>query len=206
MARSKRIQYLAELSKGYERVLDIGTDHGFVLEIAFKNHWIKSAIATDLREKPLNQARKNLRDYPVEYVISDGFEKVHQNFDLAIIAGMGAYLISDILDHAPKGNQIYLLQANEKIEVLRSYLMNHGFSIIDEYITYDKFFYVILKVQRGQMSLSEEDIYLGPKLKEKSEAFPYYAKKASQIAKILPKTDENRRETLEKMLKIYKNI
>ena len=104
MARSKRIQYIAELSKGYNRVLDIGTDHGFVLEIAFDNHWIKSAIATDLREKPLNQAKKHLKDYPVEYVISDGFEKVTQDFDLAIIAGMGSYLICDILDKAPVGD------------------------------------------------------------------------------------------------------
>jgi len=125
---------------------------------------------------------------------------------LAIIVGMGAYLISDILDNAPLGNQIYFLQANEKIEVLRAYLVDHGFSIMDEYIMYDKFYYVILKVQRGQMVLSEEDLYLGPKLKEKPEALPYYMKKISQIAKILPKTDENRRETLEKMLKIYKNI
>ena len=206
MARSKRIQYLAELSKGYETVLDIGTDHGFVLEIAFENNWIKSAIASDLREKPLNQAKKHLSKYPVEYVISNGFENIKQNFDLAIIAGMGAYLISDILDHAPKGNQIYLLQANDKIEILRTYLMNHGFSIIDEYLTYDKFYYVILKVQRGEMTLSEEDLYLGPKLKYKKESIPYYAKKASQITKILNKTDEKRREVLEKVLKIYKNI
>jgi tRNA (adenine22-N1)-methyltransferase len=206
MARSKRIQYLAELSKGFDKVLDIGTDHGFVLEIAFENHWIKSAIASDLRKKPLNQAREHLREYPVDYVISDGFENIKQDFDLAIIAGMGAYLITDILNHAPLGNQTYLLQANEKIEILRDYLVTHGFMIIDEYITFDKFFYVILKVKRGQMVLSDEDLYLGPKLKHKSEALPYYEKKASQIVKILPKTDKNRQETLEKMLKIYKNI
>ena len=56
------------------------------------------------------------------------------------------------------------------------------------------------------MILSEEDLYLGPKLKYKPESIPYYAKKASQIAKIMPKTDENRRDILDKMLKIYKNI
>lgn len=36
MARNKRIKYLAELTKGYDRVLDIGTDHGLVLLEAFK--------------------------------------------------------------------------------------------------------------------------------------------------------------------------
>lgn len=205
MARSKRIKYLANLTIGFDRVLDIGTDHGFVLAQAFENKLIKSAIASDLREKPLNQAKKTLKDYPVEYVISDGFQQIKSDFDLAIIAGMGAYLITDIMDHAPQGKQTYLLQANDKIEILREYLMNKGFKIIDEYVIEDKFFYVILKVIRGDMVLYDEDIYLGPVLKQKPEALPYYAKKARQIEKILPHADENRQEILKKMLKIYKN-
>ncbi len=206
MARSKRIEYLAKLTTGYDKVLDIGTDHGFVLALALEHKLIKSGIASDLREKPLNQARKNLKGYPVEYVISDGFKEIKSDFDLAIIAGMGAYLITEIMDHAPKGKETYLLQANDKIEILREYLMNQGFKIIDEYIVEDKFFYVILKVIRGDMSLLDEDIYLGPILKHKVEALPYYAKKARQIEKILPKADKIRQETLKKMLKIYKNI
>lgn len=205
MARSKRIEYLANLTSGYDKVLDIGTDHGLVLAFALENKLIKSGIASDLREKPLNQARKNLKDFPVEYVISDGFKQIKSNFDLAIVAGMGAYLITEIMDYAPQGNQTYLLQANDKIEILREYLMNHGFKIIDEYIIYDKFFYVIMKVIRGDMVLLDEDIYLGPILKNKVEALSYYAKKAKQIEKILPKADEKRQETLKIMLKIYKN-
>jgi len=205
MARSKRIEYLAVLTRGYDKVLDIGTDHGLVLAIALENKWIKSGIASDLREKPLNQARKNLKGFSVEYVISDGFKEIKSDFDLAIIAGMGAFLITEIMDHAPEGNQTYLLQANDKIEVLREYLMEHGYKIIDEYIVEDKFYYVILKVVRGGMSLLDEDIYLGPILKHKAEALPYYEKKVRQIEKILPHADQNRQEILKKMLKIYKN-
>lgn len=206
MARSKRILFLSELTQGYNKVLDIGTDHGLVLSSAFEKGYIKSAIANDLREKPLNQAKKNLKNYPVTYVISDGFLSIKEDFDLAVISGMGAYLICDILDHAPKGDQVFLLQANDKIEILRIYLMDHGFSIIDEYILEDKFYYVVLKVKRGEMILDDEDIYLGPILKHKSEALPYYMRKAKQIEKILPHTDEKRQETLKKMLKIYKNV
>ncbi|MBU1094669.1 MAG: tRNA (adenine(22)-N(1))-methyltransferase TrmK [Firmicutes bacterium] len=205
MARSKRIEYLANLTKGFDRVLDIGTDHGFVLAHAFEHNLIKSAIASDLREKPLNQAKTNLKGYPVEYIIANGFKGIQRDFDLAIIAGMGAYLITEIMNDAPQGNQTYLLQANDKIEILREYLINHEFKIVDEYVVLDKFFYVILKVVRGKMNLLDEDIYLGPILKNKSEALPYYAKKAKQIEKILPHADEKRQEILKKMLKIYKN-
>ncbi|MFH2116921.1 MAG: class I SAM-dependent methyltransferase [Bacillota bacterium] len=206
MAKSKRISFLAKLTQGYDKVLDIGTDHGLVLSSAFEKGYIKTAIASDLRDKPLNQAKRNLKNYPVTYVISDGFLSIKEDFDLAIIAGMGAYLIADILDHAPLGNHIYLLQANEKIEILREYLMNHEFSIVDEYLLLDRFYYVILKVVRGKMVLDDEDIYLGPILKHKPEALPYYMRKARQLEKILPHADVKRQETLKKMLKIYKNV
>ena len=206
MARNKRISFLAELTKGYDRVLDIGTDHGLVLLKAFEKGYIKEAIATDLREKPLKQAEKNLKNYPVTYILSDGFLAVKNPFDLAIIAGMGAYLIADIMNQAPKGNHVYILQANDKIEILREYLGSHGFKIIDEYLVHDRFFYVILKVTRGVMLLNEEDLYLGPILKNKPEALEYYARKAHQIEKILPSADSERQIELEKMLKIFKNL
>jgi len=206
MARNKRISFLAELTKGYDRVLDIGTDHGLVLQKAFEKGYIKEAIATDLREKPLQQAERNLKNYPTTYILSDGFLAVKAPFDLAIIAGMGAYLISDIMAHAPEGNQTYILQANEKIEILRDYLMNHGFKIIDEFVVHDRFYYVILKVVRGVMVLVEEDFYLGPILKNKPESIDYYARKVHQIEKILAGADPERQIELGKMLKIYKNL
>jgi tRNA (adenine22-N1)-methyltransferase len=206
MARNKRISFLSELTKGYDVVLDIGTDHGFVLEKAFQKGYIKAAIASDLREKPLKQAERNLKNFPVKYVLSDGFLAIDQPFDLAVIAGMGAYLIAEIMEHAPKVNETYILQANDKVEVLRDYLMNHGFKIVDEYVVLDKFFYIVLKVTRGIMELTVEDLFLGPILKYKPEAMEYYQRKAHQIEKIMITADHERQLELEKLLKIYKNL
>lgn len=202
MARNKRIKFISELTKGYDRVLDIGTDHGLVLLEAFKKGYIKSAIASDLREEPLNQARKNLKQYPVEFILSDGFKNIKSDFDLGIISGMGAYLIKDILKNAPK-DKTYILQANEKNEILRAFLEEDGFEIIDEYIVQDKFFYVMMVVRKGHMQLFEDDLYLGPKLKHKQEAKPYYEHKIKQYKKILPKADESRKQVLAHLIKIY---
>jgi tRNA A22 N-methylase len=45
-----------------------------------------------------------------------------------MIAGMGSFLIAQILEKAPKDEHItYILQANDKVEYLRKYLMTHGF-------------------------------------------------------------------------------
>ena len=157
MARNKRIRFLSECTIGYDQVLDIGTDHGLVLLEAFKKGYIKSAIASDLREEPLNSAKRNLKGYPVEFVVSDGFEQVKSDFDLAIIAGMGAYLIKDILKGAPK-DKTYILQANDNHDILRAYLADHGFEIIDEHIIFDKFYYIIMIVKQGSMTLLEKDL------------------------------------------------
>lgn len=205
MARNKRISFLAEQTKGYQTVLDIGTDHGLVLLKAFKKRYIKEAIASDLREKPLGQAKQNLKGYPVTYILSDGFKSVKKPFDLAIIAGMGAYLISDILKNAPFGKQTYLIQANDNLEVLRQFLCDNEFKIIDEYLIEDKFDYIVLKICRGKMNLLEQDLYLGPVLKHRLEAIKYYQKKAQQIKKIMTKADSERYEILEKVYNIYKN-
>jgi tRNA (adenine22-N1)-methyltransferase len=206
MARSKRILFLAELTKGYHTVLDIGTDHGFVLEKAFEKGYIQKGIASDLREQPLKTAKNNLKNYPVTFVISDGFLAIKDDFDLAILAGMGAHLIKEIMNFAPKSDVTYILQPNDKPDVLRAYLMNHGFMIIDEYLVKDKFFYVILKVKRGQSTLSVEDILLGPVLRHKPESRQLYDHKLKQIDKIYENADEKRREELDAMRQIYKNI
>ena len=58
----------------------------------------------------------------------------------------------------------------------------------------------------GDMMLSEEDLILGPKLKFKPEAKPYYHKKAMQIKKILNQVDEKRKTELINRIKIYEDM
>ena len=203
MARSKRITFLSELLKGYDTVLDIGSDHGYVLLEALQKGYIKHGIASDLRHEPLLQAKKNLIGYDVKTIQSDGFLNIFESFDCAIIAGMGAYLIASILDHAPKADVTYLLQANDKPEVIRKYLMDHGFMIVDEYVVIDRFSYVIIKATRGLMTCSQEDLILGPKLKLKSEAKTYYEKKVKMLSKLLDQVDEKRYKEIKDLIHIY---
>ncbi|MCK9235540.1 MAG: class I SAM-dependent methyltransferase [Acholeplasmataceae bacterium] len=203
MVKNNRIQTLAELTKGYHTVLDIGTDHGLVLLEAFKKNFIQTAIASDIREKPLNQARRNLEGYPVSFVLSDGFLQINQPFDLAIISGMGARLIRKILTHAPK-DKTFVLQANDKHEELRRFLNDHHFEIIDERVIFDQFYYVIIIVKYGKMDLTETDLYLGPILRTKPEAKSYYEFKRRQYETILPKVSGTRKKQIEKIINFFK--
>ncbi len=206
MARSKRINLLASLTKGYDTVLDIGTDHGLVLKKAFDQGFIKKAIAADIKESPLLAAKKNLAGYNVDFVLSDGFNNIKQSFDLAIIAGMGAYTIEDIMSHAPLHDAYFVLQANDRHAYLRTYLTTHGYMITDEYIVFDGFYYVIIVFKKGHMTCSDKDAYLGPILQHKNEAKPYYEYKLKTLINIIDHVDAVKKKTLNTKIEYLKSV
>ncbi len=189
MANKKRLSFLSKLLDGYEVALDIGTDHGFVLKEAIDLKYIKKGIASDIGEDPLNQAKKNLSGYPIDFIQSNGFDNIDMPYDIVVIAGMGVYTIMDILNRK-HDQKTYLLQANDKYEILRQYLQDNHLKIVDEYIVHDKFYYIIMKVIPGEMNLSEEDMYVGPFLKKKSEATPYYLYQIEKLEDICNVADK----------------
>ncbi|CCP88136.1 class I SAM-dependent methyltransferase [Candidatus Phytoplasma solani] len=142
----KRIPFIASLTKGYNTVLDIGTDHGLVLKKAFQKGYIQKAIASDLRSKPLLQSQKNLQNYPVTFYLSDGFAKIDQDFDLALICGLGTHTIIKILEQAPNKSKHFVLGAQSKQKYLKQWLSENHFTTLAEYYLFDKFFYSFLKI------------------------------------------------------------
>jgi tRNA (adenine22-N1)-methyltransferase len=206
MARSERIRFLASLLKGFETVLDVGSDHGLVLKEAILTHGVTHGIASDIRKQPLMQAQKNLKGLPVTFVLSDGFKAIKDPFDCAVIAGMGAYLMTEIMQEAPLKEAVtYLLQANEKIDVLRRYLSQNGFRITDEHVIFDGRYYVILVVKRGTSLLTEEDIILGPILKAKASSIPYYQFRSKVLKKIMATADEETKTRLTSIFTLFQD-
>lgn len=103
----KRILFIASLLKGYNIVADIGTDHGLVLKKSLDLKYIQSGIACDNKIKPLQKAYQNLKNYPVKFYLSDGFDKIDVYFDLALICGMGPHTIAKILSKANYKKSIF---------------------------------------------------------------------------------------------------
>ena len=208
MEKSDRLSFISSLLNGYDKVLEIGTDHGLILKYAFDNSYIKEAIAADLREKPLISAKKNLKNYPCMFKISNGFQNITETFDCCVIAGMGAHLISEILRKAPSSNAHYILGTNDKEEELRSFLENNNFRIIDEYIIFDKFYYLFIKAIKTSVKhkLSNEDLLLGPILKTKQVALEYYEKKKLYLEDLLKKVDSKKALKIKEKLSYYQKV
>ena len=199
-----RIQFIASLLQGYDIAIDIGSDHGLVLKYALDNNYIQHAVASDLNEGPLNHAKQNLTGYPVRFYLSDGFKNVPLDYDIAVITGMGPHLILDILKNVLHlEGKTYILGANDKVEVLREGLMQLGFKIIDEYVIHDGFYYVFLKVVIGKMTLTQQDIYVGPILKHKPEAKSFFEHKYNYYLDLSKKVTGHKLKEIKTILKFF---
>lgn len=152
-----RLQKCANYVPFGAKLVDIGTDHGYLPIWLLKNEKIKSAIAADINADPLASAVKNAKKYNVNLttVLSNGFESINESdFDCAVIAGMGGDLISNIIENAKflKNENINLiLQPMSKASKLRQYLWDNGFYIKkEETVKHKGKIYSVLLVSFGQ--------------------------------------------------------
>lgn len=135
-----RLKLLATLIRDGAVLADVGTDHAYLAIHLLREGRITFAHLSDINAEPLNRARRNVELYElsdrVSFHLTNGAAEL---FDLGItdyaIAGMGGELIADIISAAPhlKAKNVNLaLQPMTKPEVLRAYLYDNGFEIVDE--------------------------------------------------------------------------
>ena len=113
-----RLQAIADRVPQGARLADIGTDHGHLPLRLLTQNRLTCAIASDLREGPLDHARDNARFHGltdrVSFRLASGLEGIAPDeCDTISIAGMGGETIAAILEAAPwtaDGKHTLLLQ------------------------------------------------------------------------------------------------
>ncbi|MFA6987674.1 MAG: class I SAM-dependent methyltransferase [Acholeplasmataceae bacterium] len=205
----KRIDSIVELLKGADTVLDIGTDHGLVLIEAIQKAYIKKGIGSDINQAPLNETQKHLTELgltdKITLIQSDGFENIKAAYDVVVITGMGYKMMKQILSKPHQTPNYYVFSPHHELEELRAYLSNHGYEIIDEELVYEKKPYVLLKVIKRFKQLTQEEIVLGPILKTKKVAIPYYESKLNQKLSYVNHLDIVERKRVEIEINFYKD-
>lgn len=168
MELSIRLKTIANMIEECTSVVDVGTDHGYVPIYLVKNEVIKSAIASDVNKGPVEKAKKNVLSNNLHHQITcrlgSGLSTVNKGeVQVAIVAGMGGNLIRDILEadlDVVKELEYIILQPVQNAEVLREYLCNTGYDILDEEICYeDGKFYEIIKAKYNTKSVILDSIY-----------------------------------------------
>lgn len=151
----KRIIAAANSVPPDSRVADIGCDHGKLSVYLRQSKIASSVIATDIREKPLKNAEKNIYESKMDNIetrLCDGFDGISPDeIDAAIIAGMGGVVIAGIIDRAPWlkcEKYTLILQPMTSAEYLRKYLCENGFYIEPEQtLAEDGKIYTIIKTK-----------------------------------------------------------
>lgn len=148
-----RLLFVAKLIDGANTICDIGTDHAFLPIYLIENDKAKRVIASDINLAPLNVGQKNVIKAGVadkiELRLSCGFENYKENeFDLAVIAGMGGETIAEIIDNAKIPlNMPLILQPMTCCDRLIDYLNDNGFGIIEHIaVKSDGRIYNVIKV------------------------------------------------------------
>lgn len=188
MKITKRLENIANLVEEGKSVIDIGTDHGLVPLYLAKNNISKDIIATDISAKSLKKLEdkldKNLENI-IKTEVCDGLDGIDiKENQIAIIAGMGAITIIDILskdiDKVRKLEYV-ICEGNIGNEKLRKFLNENNFIIDRDFLIKDgRKHYDIIRFKNGSdRKLSLGEIYFGKFIYSKNN--PLLMKRIEQI-------------------------
>ena len=174
---SKRLIAIANMVKEGMIVCDVGTDHTYLPIYLIESGKTDKAYAIDNKPGPLKQAEKSLKEHGLEdkitLILSDGLEKAPLDTECIVIAGMGGELIVSILEanlQRMENVREVIVQGNTSVQKIRQYISAQKYTILDENVVFDYKYYQIIKFNLEKSEgYSEEDIWLGPVLKEKKE-------------------------------------
>ena len=173
---SERMQMVADMISKGTVLADIGCDHGFVSIYLVENGICPKVIAMDVNEGPLLRAKEHIKERDltsyIDVRLSDGMEKLLLGeADSILIAGMGGRLVIKILTDCmekAKVLQEIILQPQSELHLVRQFLTENGFHILQEDMVKDngKFYPAMRVAWRGEKAraLTEEELWYGPLL------------------------------------------
>ena len=136
----KRMLAIADLVDRSRVLADVGCDHAYISINLLENGKAERIIASDLREGPLNIAKDNIKLEGFEERIETrlctglcGYEA--GEVDTILISGMGGRLVKEILSESidvVRRADTLILEPQSDLRVVRAYLKDIGFEIIDE--------------------------------------------------------------------------
>ena len=146
MKLSPRLQMTADMVRQGAVVADVGTDHAYLPAYLVSSGRCPSAIASDVREGPLMNAVATLAPRGlcdrIRLVRSDGLDAFSpDDADDFVFAGMGGTLIAELLERTPwitTPGKRFIFQPMSHAELVRAFLLAHGFRIAEEQACFDE--------------------------------------------------------------------
>lgn len=162
----KRMLAIANLVDNSKVLADVGCDHAYISINLLENGKAERIIASDLREGPLNIAKDNIKLEGFEERIETrlcaglcGYEA--GEVDTILISGMGGMLVKEILSESidvVRRADTLILEPQSDLRVVRAYLKDIGFEIIDEdMLSEGGKYYQIMKAVKSERKMEACD-------------------------------------------------
>lgn len=181
-----RIETIKDMVKEGMVVADIGTDHALLPILLIQENKAKKVYACDIAEGPLQAAKDNIARFcdtnRIPTILSDGFQNVPEDAQVAVIAGMGYISAKQILEDAQErlsNFQQIITEINRDEILMRQWISAHHYTIEAEAYVYErKHHYCIISFTTDyHASYTEEQMVLGPCLmQQKDPAYIAYLK------------------------------
>lgn len=219
MKINERLKKVGDLVDTNSSILDIGCDHALLDIYLVKEDKVKKAVASDIKEGPLKNAKENIKKYKlgkkIETRLGDGLDTYTDDIDTVVVSGMGGRTIIGIFKYKPKivkKIDTIIVSPNNYQEDVRRFFTSVGFYIDkEELVKEGKIIYQIIKLKRGKKKYKKKDYFFGPILLEnKNKLFIEYYKRELKsreiILDILPKNHRLRRYKIKKEIKMIEKV
>lgn len=169
----------------YERIIDVGSDHGHLAASAVAGGYFSSAVCTDIHQDPARKSEDLMKDMgladKVKVFCTDGLDGIRlQSGDAIVMAGLGGNNMIDIIgrvkdscDEEILKSIRFILQPQKSIELLRVFLAENGFKIFDESVVTERGIYypiLVTGLTGDKYELTLRQKYYGPILMDKHKA------------------------------------
>lgn len=170
--------------EGNSRLIDVGSDHGLLALEALKKNLVSRVVCTDIHKAPAEKSRicLSMAGYSSvsEVYCTDGLKGVPlEENDSVVIAGMGGLNIIEIIEEAKATNiedifktVSFILQPQKSTDLVRKYLSENGFEIVDEAVCEDRdiYYQASRAIYRGtNFPLTLKEQFYGPRLLERQD-------------------------------------
>lgn len=171
----RRLAAIAEKIPAGATIADIGTDHAYLPVFLVQNELVSKAVAVEVHQGPYLSAKETIDFLGLQDKISlrfgNGLAVINPGeADTVVIAGMGGKTILEILMINPVTTQSLnrlILQPMIGADLVRRWLVQHGWYIMDESLAIEDRIYEIIVAKQG-IQIEFEDILfeIGPILWE----------------------------------------
>ena len=165
MKINARLKKIGDLVEANSFCLDVGCDHALLdIYLVRQNKNIR-AVASDVKEGPVLQAKKNIEQEKLEEVIEvrlgDGLSTYTKDIDTVIISGIGGRNIISICKNDMKNFKMvstYILSPNNYQEDVKRFFVKNGYYIANEEFVKDKrFIYQIIILKKGKKKYTKKE-------------------------------------------------